>query len=67
MDRSKRAFYWKNLGEGDVDWVEVRKALDDVGYDSCMTTEISGGDAVYLRDMVARIDRFQAGQPPVAR
>ena len=31
-----------------------------------VTTEIGGGDAAYLKDVVARLDRFFAGQRPVA-
>ena len=65
LDRPGGRFVWKNLGEGDIDWVEVRKAFADVGYDGWMTTEISGGDAAYLKDVVARFDRFLAGQRPV--
>jgi hypothetical protein len=37
-----------------------------VKYDGWVTTEISGGDAVYLKDVVARLDRIFAGQKPVA-
>jgi hexulose-6-phosphate isomerase len=55
-----------NIGEGDVDWVEVRKALADVGYDGYVTTEIDGGDRAYLTDVSKRLDRFLAGQKPVA-
>ena len=66
LDREKGQFFWKNLGEGDVDWPEVRKAFSEVGYDCWVTTEIEGGDAAYLKDVVARFDRFLAGQKPVA-
>jgi hexulose-6-phosphate isomerase len=66
LDREKGQFFWKNLGEGDVDWQEVRKALSEVGYASWVTTEIEGGDAAYLKDVVARFDRFLAGQKPFA-
>ena len=66
VDRGKGQFFWKNIGEGDVDWPEVRKALGEVGYDGWVTTEIEGGDAAYLKDVVARFDRFLAGQKPVA-
>jgi hexulose-6-phosphate isomerase len=66
FDRANERLYWKNLGEGDVDWVEVRKALSDIGYDGWVTTEIEGGDAPYLKDVSARVDRFLAGQKPVA-
>jgi hexulose-6-phosphate isomerase len=66
VDRGKGQFFWKNIGEGDVDWPEVRKAFSEVGYDGWVTTEIEGGDAAYLKDVVARFDRFLAGQKPVA-
>lgn len=66
LDRANGRFYWKNLGEGDIDWPEVRKALADVGYEGWATVEISGGDAAYLKDVSARFDRFLAGQKPVA-
>ena len=65
LDRPGGKFAWKNLGEGDIDWVEVRKAFADVSYDGWMTTEISGGDAAYLKDVGARFDRFLAGSRPV--
>ena len=45
--------------------MEVRKAFADVGYDGWMTTEISGGDAAYLKDVGVRFDRFLAGNRPV--
>ena len=65
IDRQEGRFYWKNIGEGDIDWPEVQKALSEIGYEGFMTTEISGGDAAYLKDVVARLNRFLAGQPPV--
>lgn len=65
LERGEGRFSWKNLGEGDVDWVAVRQALSDIDFDGWMTTEIEGGDAAYLRDVVARVDRFLAGQKPV--
>jgi len=65
LDRANGRFNWKNLGEGDIDWVGVRKAFSDVGYDGWVTTEITGGDAAYLKDVVARLDRFLSGQKPV--
>jgi L-ribulose-5-phosphate 3-epimerase len=64
LDRPGGRFAWKNLGEGDVDWVEVRRALAEVGYDGYVTTEIAAGDAAYLKDVAARVDRFLAGQAP---
>ena len=65
LERGKGQFSWKNLGEGDVDWPEVRKALGEVGYEGWITTEISGGDAAYLKDVVGRLDRIFTGEKPV--
>ena len=65
LDRGKGTFEWKNLGEGDIDWVEVRKALADAPNVSWVTTEIDGGDKAYLTDVLARVDRFLAGAKPV--
>jgi hexulose-6-phosphate isomerase len=64
LERGKGTFAWVNLGEGDLDWVESRKALGEIGYEGWVTTEINGGDAAYLKDVVARFDRFLAGQKP---
>ncbi len=65
LDRQNGRFAWKNLGEGDIDWPEVRRALHDVGYSGYVTTELAGGDAAYLKDVSGRVDRFLAGQKPV--
>jgi L-ribulose-5-phosphate 3-epimerase len=71
LDRPSGRFDWVNLGEGDVDWIEVRKAFAEAGYDGWMTTELSapagGGDAAFLKDVSARVDRFLAGKKPVDR
>jgi len=64
LDRKESKYSWTNLGEGDVDWPEVRKALAEVKYEGWVTTEISGGDAAYLKDVVARLDKIFAGQKP---
>jgi len=65
LDRPNGKFTWRNIGEGDIDWLEVRRAFADVGYRGCFTTEVNGGDAAYLRDLAGRVDRFLAGQKPV--
>jgi len=64
LDRANGRFAWKNLGEGDIDWAAVRRAFDDVGYRGVFTTELSPGDAAYLKDVSSRVDRFLAGQKP---
>jgi len=66
LDRPNGRFFWKNIGEGDIDWLEVRRALADIGYAGYVTTEVNGGDAAYLKDLAGRVDRFLAGQRPVS-
>ena len=64
LDRGKGTFAWKNIGEGEIDWPEVRRALSESGYAGYVTTEIQGGDLAYLKDVSARVDRFIAGEKP---
>jgi L-ribulose-5-phosphate 3-epimerase len=64
FDRRNGRFTWKNIGEGDIDWPEVRRALTDIKYAGYVTTELDGGDAAYLKDVSARVDRFLAGEKP---
>jgi hexulose-6-phosphate isomerase len=66
FDGANGRFAWKNIGEGDIDWPEVRRALNEIGYNGYVTTEVSGGDAAYLKDLASRLDRFLAGEKPVA-
>jgi len=50
-----------NLGdpeEGGVDWPEVRKAFDEIGYHGAATVELRGGDRAYLDDLGKRVDRL---------
>ena len=66
FDRANGRFTWKAIGEGDIDWPEVRRALHEIGYSGYVTTEVSGGDAAYLKEVSTRVDRFLAGQKPVS-
>jgi len=59
-DFKRRGYEWTNLLDGDVNWPEVRRALDEIGYDGYLTTELRGGDEAYLTDLAGRIDRFFA-------
>ena len=65
FDGRNGKFSWKNIGEGDIDWPEVRRALAEIKYSGYVTTEVSGGDAAYLKDLATRVDRFLAGEKPV--
>jgi len=59
-DFKRSGYKWTNLLEGDVNWPEVRKALDEIGYRGFLTPELSGGDEAYLADLSKRIDRILA-------
>ncbi len=50
-----------NLGEGDVAWPEVRKALGEIGYSGTVTAELDSGDLAYLTDVRKRIDKLVLG------
>jgi L-ribulose-5-phosphate 3-epimerase len=65
LDRPNGRFAWTNIGDGDIDWRDVSRAFDEVGYRGCFTTEVAGGDAAYLKDLAGLVDRFLAGEKPV--
>ena len=48
---------WVPIGEGDEDWPEVLKSLDDVAYHGWATSEVSGGGEKELRDIAQRMNR----------
>ena len=50
-----------NLGEGDIDWAEVRAAIGEIGYTGTVTAELDDGDLAYLTDVGKRIDRLVFG------
>jgi L-ribulose-5-phosphate 3-epimerase len=58
LDRPNGRFEWKNLGEGDINWPAVRSALAEVKYQGFATTELNAGDAAYLKDVSARVDKL---------
>jgi len=59
-DFKRKGYQWTNLLDGDVNWKEVRLALDEIGYNGFMTTELRGGDEAYLSDLSDRIDKIIA-------
>jgi len=65
LDRPNGRFTWRNIGDGDIDWLAVHRAFADVGYRGYVTTEVAPGDAAYLKDLANRVDRFLSGQKPV--
>ena len=51
-----------DLGDGEIDWPEVTKALVEVGYDGWITAEVGYGDVNKLKDVVRRMDKVLAGE-----
>jgi L-ribulose-5-phosphate 3-epimerase len=60
-DFKRQGSQWTNLLDGDVNWKEVKKALDEVGYSGYLTPELGGGDEAYLTDLSKRIDKILQG------
>jgi hexulose-6-phosphate isomerase len=48
------------LGEGDVNWAAVMKALDEIGYKNWGVLEVPGGDAARLKFLAERTDKLFA-------
>jgi len=58
----KDEYKWVNLGDGDTDWREIRKALAEIQYEGSAILELEGGDEAYLRDVNRRLDRLLLGK-----
>ena len=59
-DFKRQGYKWTNLLDGDVNWPEVSRALDEVGFEGYMTAELSGGNEAHLTDIAKRIDKIFA-------
>ncbi|QJE98799.1 sugar phosphate isomerase/epimerase family protein [Luteolibacter luteus] len=49
------------IGEGDVEWAEVRKALREIGYTGWATAEVEGGDAKACGEILAQMKKLLLG------
>jgi L-ribulose-5-phosphate 3-epimerase len=49
------------IGEGDVDWPEVRKALVEIGYTGWATAEVQGGDRAACGEILAQMKKHLLG------
>lgn len=55
-------YAWVDLGDGDADWAEVRKALAEVDYTGSAIAEFKPRDEAYLRDLSKRMDQMVLGR-----
>jgi hexulose-6-phosphate isomerase len=45
------------IGEGDLDWKDVSKALREINYFGWCAAEVGGGDAKRLKEVSDKMDR----------
>ncbi|MDF1814435.1 MAG: sugar phosphate isomerase/epimerase [Verrucomicrobiales bacterium] len=55
FSREKDTF--TNIGEGDLDWAGVRKALQEINFSGWCAAEVKGGDLERLKEVAANMDR----------
>jgi L-ribulose-5-phosphate 3-epimerase len=55
FSRAKDQF--TNIGEGDIDWADVRRALDEIGYTGWAAAEVNGGGPDRLREIADNMNR----------
>jgi L-ribulose-5-phosphate 3-epimerase len=51
---------WAKIGEGDIDWADVRKALREIGYSGWAAAEVNGGGRDQLREVREQMDKVFA-------
>lgn len=50
------------IGDGDVDWADVRTALKEIGYTGWATAEVAGGDRKRMKEISERMDKYLLGK-----
>ena len=55
FNRAKSKF--TNIGEGDLDWDDVRRALKEINFYGWAAAEVGGGDLDRLKEISANMDR----------
>jgi hexulose-6-phosphate isomerase len=48
---------WADIGEGDLPWADVRKALDEIGFAGWAAAEVEGGDVDRLTLVQQQLDK----------
>ncbi len=58
---------WVPLLEGDLDWHSIYLALKEIGFHGTATTELSGGDEAYLKEVYKRLTMILDGTVPAKK
>ena len=53
---SRKRDTFTKIGEGDVDWADVRRALKEINFYGWCAAEVDGGDAKRLREISSNLD-----------
>ena len=48
---------WVKIGEGDENWPDILKALDEIGYHGWATSEVAGGGPEQLKEVAERMNK----------
>lgn len=48
---------WAKIGEGDVDWADVRQALGEIGFTGWAAAEVKGGGRERLKEVADNMDK----------
>ncbi len=54
---SRKADKFTKIGEGDLDWADVRQALTEINFYGWCAAEVGGGDLARLKEISANMDR----------
>lgn len=54
---SREESKFKNIGEGDIDFADVRKALIEINFHGWCAAEVGGGDLARLKEISANLDK----------
>jgi hexulose-6-phosphate isomerase len=49
------------IGEGEIDWPDVRKALTEIGYTGWATAEVQGGDRAACGEILGQMKKYLLG------
>ncbi len=51
---------WTPITDGDIDWADVRVALQEINYSGWCAAEVDGGDAAYLKTVSEQLNKVFA-------